>query len=315
MKKLSFLSLAAVCAAAVLGTANAQAETTYMDPATLDYPSGLYASFPPSAVDITWASQPIELIDATENEYGDMTVTTYVKLGEGEKQPVSASILSSFGDPENPDDIDIWNLSIALYELDDLWAFAGNTVTVIVPEGIVKNAVGDVNPAQEFVFQIVPTFTDYTYTPESESTLTYPDMKVKVSFGDGVSLSRLQSEVALRLDNPYKEYILSFGKEVTITAANELEIDLSDYASGYYELVIPEGYVMIETNSGQYLCPDIWLEYNLQNDGAAAVGIIGVDNTANSVYTLDGRPVSASQNAGLEKGLYIIGGKKIFICK
>ena len=311
MKKTTFLSLAAVAGCFCMNALSANAQT-FMEPATLDYPSGLYASFPPSSVSITYDNQPIKLIDPQTNDWGDEYVTAYVKLGEAEPIPVSASVLYSFGDPENPDDEDVWNLDIALYELDDLWAFDGKTVTVIVPEGIVCNYEGDLNPEQEFVFEMMPTYLDYTINPGSGSTLS-EDYTVRIEFNHN-PIEYLQSQISFRTYDPiYKDISLELGKEVSISENNELLIDLSGFASGEYELVIPEGFVTITEDGEKYLSPDLWLEYTIENDSSGINEIKNADSF--TVYDLQGRLLldGASRNAigNLPAGIYIVNGKKL----
>lgn len=286
----------------------------YMEEATLAYPAGLYASFAPSSVSVTWDDQPIELVNPQVDEYGDQFVTAYAQLGEGEKQAVNAYILYSFGDPENPDDNDIWNLDIALYDIDDLWSFDGSTVTVILPEGIVKNGEGAVNPAQDFVFHLVPTFSDYTVNPESGSTIDAENAIVKISF-EGNPLEYLQSEVSLRTYEPtYKEILLEYGKEVTVTADNELAINLTSVEDGEYELVIPEGFLFVIVDGEKNLSPDIWLEYTISCD--SGVDVLNADNHF-EVYSLQGIRLlntgDASAVRRLPAGIYIVNGKKVII--
>ena len=311
MKKTSLLSLAALAAFMSAGAVDASAQT-YMEPATLDYPAGLYASFPPSSVSVTYANQPIELIDPQTNDYGDDYVTVFVKLGEGEQQPVGASILYSFGDPENPDDPDLWLLDIALYELDDLWSFDGSTVTVILPEGIVKNQAGDINPSQQFVFEILPPATDYTVTPETGSTIDQ-DYILKVSFG-GNPIEYLQSVISARIYEPeYLDIPLELGKEASISDDNELLIDLSGLASGEYEVVIPEGFLIVTVDGEKRLSPDIWLEYTVENNGGDSGVKVVEASSVNAVYTIDGRKVKTGSLTSLPAGIYISAGKKILV--
>lgn len=312
MKKSTIIAMAALAASMTVGT-KAQ---TFMPEATLDYPSGLYASFPPGSVDITWDNRPLELVDPSVNDWGEEYVTVFARLGEGEAQPVGAGIMNSFGDPENPDDPDLWYLDIALYELDDLYSFEGNTLTVIIPENVVKDMDGAINPAQEFVFEIMPTFTEYTIDPESGSTLADDDLKVTVDFG-GNSIEYLQSEVrAMTYEPVYTDIRLNLGKEVEITEDNKIVVDFSTLAAGEYELVIPEGFVMVTVDGEKCLSPDIWLEYTLE---PADSGVEVIENTRQQgVYSINGYKVCDSENASqknLEKGIYVIDGKRVIISR
>lgn len=310
MRKFTLKSMLVAIAFIMAGMQTSNAQET-MPEATLDYPAGLYSSFPPSSVSITWGNRPIELVDPSTDEMGDEYVTAYVKLGDQEELPVNAYVMSSFGNPEDPDDPDIWQLDIALYDLDDLWAFDGNTITVIIPQGIVRDAAGSINLAQEFVFKIVPTYTEYSVSPETGGTLT-DELKVKVSF-DGYPIEYLQSEIrAMSYEPEFRDIALALGNEVKINDNNEIEIDLSGLSDGYYELVVPEGFVMITIGGEKYLSPDIWLEYTLESDsnGINSAVVQGVSN----IYTICGRKVLESNDKErLGRGIYIIDGKKIFI--
>lgn len=311
MKKTTIFSLAAIAGCLSLNAQSAVAQT-YMEPATLDYPSGLYASFPPSSVSLSYDNQPISLVDPHVNDFDEEVVTAYVKLGESDPLPVSASILSSFGNPEDPNDPDLWLLDIALYELDDLWSFSGKTVTVMIPEGIVENQAGELNPDQEFIFKIVPTTGDYTITPGTGSSLN-GDYTVKVSF-EGNPLEYLQSEVSARTYDPvYMDIPLKMGEEVTISDNNEILIDLSSLEEGEYEIVVPEGFVLVNVDGENYLSPDIWLEYTIVKDESGIDAIFNADTF--TVYDMQGRMVldSGSRNAfgNLPAGIYIVNGKKV----
>ena len=309
MKKSTVFSLAAVLGSMIAGAETLQAQTM-MEPATLDYPSGYYASFPPSSVSLSYDNQPISLVDPHLNDFDEECVTVYVRLGEGERQPVSAAVLYSFGNPEDPDDSDIWNLDIALYELDDLWEFTGETLTVIVPEGVVENGEGAINPAQDLVFHMMPACTDYTISPESGETLE-DDLTIKISFG-GNPVEYLQSEVRLMTYEPeYRDISLALGKEVSISDNNEIVIDLSGFESGEYELVVPEGFVKVTQDGSEFLSPDLWLEYTLVNNGGES-GVSSIEeNGASEVFTIHGLRVKVSPDGSLPAGIYIVNGKKV----
>lgn len=303
MKKSTLIALMAATAM----TAAAQTPASFMDEATLSYPTGLFVSMVPSSVTVTWDNQPIFLIDPHQNDWEEDVVTAYVKLGDGEEQPVDAAILSSLGTPDDPGDL--WSLDLALYDLDDLWDFAGDEVTVILPEGIVRNNDGAVNPAQQFVFSIVPTYLDYTIDPASGSALK-EDLTVKISFG-GNKIEYLQGSVsAMTYEPSYKEEKLALGQGVTITEDNEIALDLSCLPTGYYEIVVPEGFVLVAGEDGKSISPDIWLEYDIENQGGTdGVAAPAADNGEETLYNLQGIKVV---KAGA-KGLYISNGKKVVI--
>lgn len=310
MKKFTTL-FAVVATAMAFANSNSQAQT-YMNEATLDYPSGLYSSFPPFSATFTWNDEEIELINPETDENGEEYVNVNVRLGEGEAQTVGGYIMYSFGNPEDPEDKDFWGLDVALYNLEDLFDFQGNTITISLPEGIVKNKKNEINPSQEFVFHIMPTYTGYTVTPETGATLN-DNLTIKIQFG-GNALKYNQAEVrAVAYDPEYKDIPLSFGEKVKITENNEIEVDLSSLDSGYYELIIPEGYVFVTSNGEDYLSPDIWLEYTIKEKDS---GIQSLEtNSSSSIYTVSGIKVrnnnKGNEEDKLPNGLYIINGKKI----
>lgn len=316
MRKSTIFSLAAVFGCLCGSSANAQ---TYMEAATLDYPSGFYASFAPSSVSVTYDNQPIELVNPHLNDWGEECVDVFIKLGDEERQTVTAVVMSSFGNPEDPDDPDIWLLDVALYELEDLWSFEGDIITVEIPEGVVANQSGDINPAQELVFYLVPTLLDYTVTPESGETVGDSDLTVKISFG-GNPIERLQAEVrAMTYEPAYRDIALEFGKEVTLSDDNEIVISLASLESGEYELVVPEGYVLVTENDQQYLSPDIWLEYTVENNGQSGIASVISSGEGVSVHTIQGhevlRKADSKDITRLPAGIYIVNGKKILVRK
>lgn len=317
MRKSTLFSLMALFGSIAFCANRADAQSLMQD-ANLVYPSGLYVSMPPGSVTVSWENQEFKLVDPATDEYGDEYATVYLQLGDSEKYDVNAYLMYSFGNPDDPNDEDIWNLDIALYNVDDIWSFDGNTMTLSIPEGIVINKEGELNPAQELVFSIMPTFTSYTYTPESGETID-SDFVVKVSF-EGNPIEYLQASVSAMVYDPtYKNIPLEFGKEVTIKGDDELLIDLSSLESGEYELVIPEGFVMVTADDTKYLSPDIWLEYTLENNQDSGVTAAEVENGSLSVYTTDGVKLLQTSDKKvfdtLPAGLYIIDGKKILIRK
>lgn len=317
MKKFTVLSILSSCALFLLGAGTSNA-ASYMENGTVDYPYSFYSSFAPSSVSVVWDGQVISLVDPQTDDFGDDYVEALVKLGEGEWQSVNAYLMTSFGNPEDPEDKDLYMLDVALYDLEDLWAFDGNTVSLLIPEGIVKNMDDEINPSQEFVFYILPTCTDYSITPDSGSTLS-DDFTVTVSF-EGKKIEYLSGTVrAMIYDPEYKDIALELDKEVTITDNNELVLNLSSLESGEYEVVIPEAYVFVFDGDEKYLSPDLWLEFTVENSGNSGVRITGITTAEGVVYDLNGRKAGMVSEGGnydkLSEGIYIVNGKKVLIRK
>ena len=306
MKKFTLLSLLAGLMAM---PATVMAADGFMEPATLAYPSSLLTSMPPFIVDVTWDNQAIELINPTMDEYGDEVVEVYVSLDDEGPIPANAGILSSLSDDGSDD---IWELEIYLYDLDELWDFYGETITITIPEGVVKNKSGLQNPAQDFVFQIVDAYTDYEIYPESGSSLVAPDDAfVYVSFG-GNPLTYQGGDVAVRIYFPdYKEYTLKYGQEVFVED-NQVIIDLNNILGEDLEVVIPEGMFTVIADGEELITPDIWLEYTVT--GTTSVSSLETENVFAPIYNLNGVKVGNSSSVKtLSPGIYVIDGKKVMI--
>ena len=316
MKKFTLLACIAMAGASVISSQSVKA-SSYMDPATLVYPSGTFLSMAPSSVSVAWDDQEISLVDPATDDFGDQYVTAILQLGDAlQAIPVKAYILYSFGNPDDPDDSDIWQLDLALYEVDELWDFTGPVMSIMLPEGIVRNNAGDINPNQTIEFEIVPTYTDYTLSPESGSTLTSDNLNVTVGFG-GNPIEYMQSYVTVMSYEPtYKETRLEMGKEVTINDRNEIVIDLKSLPSGYYEMVVPEGFVMVTVDGERRLSPDMWLEYTIENDGSG-IQPAGNREQGLDVYSIQGiRVMNAADKDSLDRlpaGIYVVNGRKVII--
>lgn len=308
MNRSTFLFALLGGAMGISATANA-ADVVYMEKATLMSPDSYKVSMAPSTVDVSWDNQPIELIDPVINDWDEEVVTAFVTLDEGVPMEVSAGILSSFGD-----DGDLWELSVALYELDELWDFTGKEITVTLPEGIVKNSEGDINPEQEFVFTIVETYTKYTISPETGSTLTTTDAIVKVSFG-GNELTYEGGDVTVYVYEPdFIQYTLEYGKEVTLSKDNEVVIDLNSIpASEGTEVSIPEGMFSLTVGGEENITPNIWLEYNIKKGETDKIETLDSGNNNYPVYNLNGVKVGESSEGSLVPGIYVINGKKVMV--
>ena len=312
MKKSTIITMAA--SLFVLGAAASSAQAqTYMPEATLVYPDGLYSSMVPFTVDITWDNQEISLINSKPNDWGDEYVNCKVTL-DGDTYDAPAYLVYSYGNPDDPEDEDIWQLEIALYEVDEVFSFAGNSVELTIPEGVVRNLKGNINPAQDFTFYITPTFTDYSLSMPSGSKLSGDDLLLTVSF-DNKPIEYLQSNVTAYIYEPtYKSEDLEFGKDVQIKDGNLLVINMGALASGEYELLIPEGLLIVTDGDTKYICPDIWLEYEVDNSGTpSAVVNINAEGKDFEAYSLQGVRLKAKSATELARGIYVVNGKKVVI--
>lgn len=281
----------------------------YMEPATLVSPSSLQVSMAPFSVDITWDNEPIELVDPYLNDFDEEVVDVFVTLDDGEPQSVSAAILSSVWD--NGED-DVWDLEVALYELDEIFDFNGDKITVSIPAGIVKNEEGLLNPAQDFVFTIIQAYTKYELTPESGSVLALPEAYVTLSFGDAKPVYSSGEVIMYVYEPDFEEIDLEYGKEVTVNADNEVVINLNSLKPGWYEMLIPEGMFSMTVDGVDYISPDIWLEYTIEaTDGVSSLTNEQVNTP---VFNLKGMRMGDSNNLNvLKPGIYVVNGKKVIV--
>lgn len=285
----------------------------YMEPATISFPYTTTVSVIPSAVDITWDNQPIQLINPVVNDYGEEVV--YVKVVYGDVAPQEVSAALYYSEAYFDDEEDVWSLQIGLYELEDLFDFDGDSFSIEVPAGIVKNPAGDLNPAQTFTFNIVSTYPDYTLSLDSGSSIEQKEAIIKISFGDN-PITYNEGEVTIYdYTDGYDSYGFEYGEEVTISG-NELILNLTSLkpdAVEYYEVVIPEGFVNIDVDGDTYINPDMWLEYTILPYTGSVESLIQV-NSVSPVFNLQGVKVGNSSNLdNLNKGIYIQNGKKVIV--
>lgn len=279
----------------------------FMKPATLDYPNSYYTSMVPMIVDVTWDNEPIELIDPKTDDNGDDYVDVFVQFDEEEPVEAAGYVVNSIGEDA---DGDIWYLEIALYDIDSIWDFTGKEIVVSLPEGIVKNEEGLLNPAQDLTFYMMESYTEYKVTPESGEEISQDEALVKVDFGGNEITYNSGSVTIYNYDPVYTFYELEYSKEVTINKDNELVIDLSSLEPGDYEVVIPEGLVFVIEDGEKYINPDIWLEYTISlSDGVTS---IKVNKEPSQIYNLNGVKMGNGLN-NLTPGIYLINGKKVMV--
>ena len=303
----SSLAVLFITCFAPISMAAEDSEAGFMEPATLSYPNSFYISMAPSLVDVTWNNQPIELVDPKTDDLGDEYVDVSVKL-EGQ-DPVTVGGYVMYSEGEDADG-DIWLLDIALYEIEDIWNFNGKEIVVSLPEGIVKNGEGLLNPAQDFTFYLMTAYSDFEVTPETGSEIPQDEAIIKVSFEDNELVYNSGVITVYVYEPEFDTYDLEYSKEVTINNDNELVIDLTSLAPGFYEVVIPEGLVFVTEDGEKYINSDIWLEYTITLSGG--VTSIQVNNDHSEIYNLKGVKMGNDLN-NLTRGIYVIDGKKVMV--
>ena len=197
-------------------------------------------------------------------------------------------------------------------------------IELIIPEGIVKDASGQANPAQTIGFSIYP-YSDATAEFEVE------DNMINVSWdGMGVSTPSILFFVVnaegerTELQN-YELNYSTWEYEGQVSINDDYDafiVDLADLnlANGDYTLVIPgeSVYLYAEDNSG-FLNHEQYFKFNVNKgeitaieDETSAVNTIGAETLNGPVYNIHGMKVANDAN-NLPAGLYIVNGKKILV--
>lgn len=162
--------------------------------------------------------------------------------------------------------------------------------TVKVPAGIVQNASGDTNPAQEFTFTIVNNSALWSFTADSNPAGNQPWMEyspqdlstVTISWDDTtLSLTDEAVVMAYKITGLVFEESqgeLSF-KELTPNIVNgKLVVDMSSLSSGLWSLGVASGSLTDGTNFNQSLC----FQYNIvAPDPITSWQILSPTNTGN----------------------------------
>ena len=206
--------------------------------------------------------------------------------------------------------------------------------TVRIPEGMVVNANGDVNAARVFTFNMYdlwegaqpvisetsdPGFFNISY--QGASTLQV----VGAGTNDPFLLVNGERVDLRESSDPYNtgilpgEYATTYNEETGISSLTVNVNNLGLTAGAEYDLIIPEGLILITDYSyGHYLNNEAYLtlKYNatsgIENINTSSSGMIHVYNL-HGVKVLETKDPSAI--SGLREGIYVINGKKVSIRK
>ena len=164
------------------------------------------------------------------------------------------------GEPSvNPgDEGETEEMTVLYLSIDEIFFFKTGNFIIVIPEGIVKNAEGAVNPQQEIAFTLAqtaeqPAISDYdgfvymlwdeavniSYNAEVEPFVVLPD-------GERENLYWYDFE------NPYGEI-----EAITEGISIDLTYIISVMGDGEYEVVIPEGYLNMEIEGTLHINPDV----------------------------------------------------------
>lgn len=298
----------------------------------LEGPGSMTSTSVPAAV-FTWNYETITIADA------ELGVTAYwgypeygPEYGDVIEIPLSALTLTTVENPDGKTAEGEYNaLKIELAEY--LTECVGQTVTVVIPAGLVKNAAGLVNPEQDFEFRIIglsdsPVSCDETYD-DGVYELTWvnvgmfgyytlnnavaPEMYLLDSEGEKVATIKYSATPADGCFWTEASFIHGLPGYVYVSV-NGFEIP-----SGEYTLMVPEGLFIL---TDEYYNTTLSQLFTAEVDvvGSAGVEMTTADkNGVVRVYNLQGVKVMETMDASdvnnLGAGLYIVNGKKVLIKK
>ena len=279
-----------------------------MSAGSLVYPESTVASTFSTLI-FSWDGNEITFVSEDKQ-------TVSVELPNGETQEVTATLnYQIIGSDEEgtPDfgptraDEDVYNaLMIDLFDLINEKGDGRYYITI--PEGLVQNSEGLINPAQTIdisVYPISEVKAEFTID-EEENTLT-------VSYSGFAAIDTNYSK-------PVEIRNTTTGETATPFLwfmDGEATISLEGYEDGTYELVIPEAafYFYTENYEQTYINQDETYEFTIEDGKTSAVKALeSVKAEVKGVYNLQGVKV-ADDAANLPAGLYIINGKKVLVRK
>ena len=296
----------------------------------------------PGNVELTWDYQTVYATEAGLSA----TLKYYVESDDPDAWwpeektvdvPLSAFAFATLSDEEGgvdngPGDVPVPEAeegaasgNVLIVKVADLLDGVTGNVTLVIPEGIVENEDGLVNPEQSVSFKITPAFEgadDYELTYNEETNA------LDLTWGEGLWLSinrsaqeayflvneelKIETSIYDSFDNPTGDVSLNDTNDTVSFSLNNLTVD------GNYTLVIPEAYILIEDNNVMSASLEITYEFNLDagvfSDGHT-VGVSSLNSefvAPTGVYNLQGVKVGDSVE-GLAKGLYIVNGKKVLV--
>lgn len=317
-------------------------ETFYMEEGTMIEPEGNYVSSV-GFITISYGGSKLQLVSPSdkENEDGVFVSKKPIELlVAGESYPTSLypyvfTIPAGGNDPgvawklsdDAEDDMEAEDfLQVSLGELLEsyLWILPTGKYTVTVPEGIVKNDAGAINPEQSFSFYLMRSTDAGEVTPpemdEDWNMIEYAAAELEaVAVNWGASIEKIEGSLDVTLAK--NEFMTSspatpllYGQEVKINGEN-LMINLSQVAPGSWSVNIPEGYVIV---GGEKINTDQAISYTIVDKKTNSV--IALDANADGlykVYDLNGVNVLNTEDAGairgLDAGIYVINGKKVLV--
>ncbi|MCH5226463.1 MAG: hypothetical protein J1F16_01390 [Muribaculaceae bacterium] len=293
---------------------------------TLDYPDNTFSSFL-STLNFTWNYANISFVD-------DNNVNVIVTTPEGEEKQVAATLVKvqveeGDGGPSNdPGDVPVVDsraeddetFNAISVNLSDLYEEEGyGRYYVKIPEGLVQNEDGLINPEQEFDFGIYPLAPSQAIvSPTEENNLIISYSGYEAIDGTYVNDAEIRNADNETISTPF----LWFMQDEDNPSLMSATIYLFDYADGEYQLIIPEANLLLYTNdyANTYINREEVIFFTVENgkvSGIQGIEAAPVKAAAQGIYNLQGVKVSkdASSVSNLPAGIYIIDGKKVMIRK
>ena len=267
--------------------------------------------------------EPIEL--AMENPEIDVYEDWYSEWSDPAFSIPSSKILVLDIPLENESGEGEDSMSVLYLNIASMFDGKYGTFIVDIPAGLVKNAAGQLNPAQQITFTLAKIYDVVPEVTVSEAGI----VSVVWAGADYVSSNEGITPYVVCPDGTRETlswYDSWFGTgEIETNASYDgIDINLSSFLTeeGDYEIVLPEGYLNISyfdeatSTYGSGINNEVVYTVKYENGETSGVNTIGaaVENVIEGIYNLQGVKVNKDLN-GLSNGIYIINGKKVMIRK
>lgn len=231
------------------------------------------------------------------------------------------------GVPDTGDDTESENsgteISVLYLDIEELLNGKLGDFIVVIPEGLVANEDGQVNPLKEISFTL-------TQLVEAEPTIETEDGVICLAWeglsyasnNEGTQPARILSEEGVSTELSFNLYGWEGWGEISYDDVNNVvKVDLNELGeleNGNYELIIPEGYLTLSFEDDSLNGINKSIVYVFTYEDGQTSGVKALESSAinhvNGVYNLQGVKV-ANDASNLPAGLYVIDGKKVLIRK
>ena len=191
----------------------------------------------------------------------------------------------------------------------ELGEYAGKNAEYMIwiPQGLVQNAEGLVNPAQSVSCKVLESNDQYLLDPTDGSELL--ENEIKITYPNSTLL--VNDSCPEPITWAYNRYM---GNVSVAGDSFIVPLDLSVMELGEYELVIPATYFVINASS---LNTEIRASFIVTEKSTGIANSFADETGVVTVYNLNGVKVletaDKAQLNNLGKGLYIINGKKVIV--